>query len=94
VLECLSRDDASIDECSASRADALVVGAVTLAARDNPDVALIDLTDQFCPGDRCPVAIGNVLVYRDSAHLTAAYVRTVAPVLGERLAARFPALAR
>ncbi len=94
ILECMSaaQDQSDIDACSAARDQALFRGAVTIAMRDNPDVALIDLTDQFCPGRLCLAAIGNVLVYRDNNHLTAAYARSVAPVLGDRLAARFPQL--
>ena len=93
ILECMSRDDLDIEACSTPRDQAQLSGAITVAARDNPEVALIDLTDQLCPRRLCLAAIGNVLVYRDSNHLTAAYARTIAPVLGDRLAARFPQLA-
>ena len=33
---------------------------------------LIDLDDYICD-DECPAIIGNVLVYRDSHHLTASF---------------------
>jgi hypothetical protein len=33
----------------------------------------------------CPAVIGDALVYRNGSHLTATYVRTLAPWLGERL---------
>ncbi len=29
-----------------------------------------DLTDLFCTADRCPVIVGNTLVYVDESHLT------------------------
>ncbi|WP_278184042.1 SGNH hydrolase domain-containing protein, partial [Mycobacterium alsense] len=42
-----------------------------------------DLTKLFCTADRCPVIVGNTLVYVDESHLTPAYSRTVlAPVMG------------
>ncbi|HWS35403.1 MAG TPA: SGNH hydrolase domain-containing protein [Actinoplanes sp.] len=35
--------------------------------------------------DRCPLVVGDTLVYRDSNHLTEAYARLVAPVLEPHL---------
>jgi hypothetical protein len=51
----------------------------------NPRSPLVDLTDWICPVPRCPVAIGNVAIHRAGDHLTATYVRTLAPVLGAAL---------
>jgi peptidoglycan/LPS O-acetylase OafA/YrhL len=47
----------------------------------------VDLSDLFCTADRCPVIVGNTLVYSDQNHVTNAYARVLAPVLGS-LAAR------
>jgi hypothetical protein len=41
-----------------------------------------DLTDLFCTVDRCPVIIGNSLVYLDYSHLSFAYSRALEPVIG------------
>ena len=41
-----------------------------------------DLTDLFCTTDRCPVIVGNTLVYLDEEHLTLEYSRLLAPVIG------------
>ena len=41
-----------------------------------------DLTELFCTTDRCPVIVGNTLVYVDSSHLTLEYSRLLAPVMG------------
>jgi peptidoglycan/LPS O-acetylase OafA/YrhL len=41
-----------------------------------------DLTKLFCTADRCPVIIGNSLVYPDSNHLSFAYSRALEPVIG------------
>ena len=92
VLECLSSADASTEKCSATRERALVGGPIDMAARDNPEVHLIDMTDQFCSALLCPVVIGNVLVYSDAHHLTATYARTLAPMLEARLAEQIPLL--
>jgi hypothetical protein len=41
-----------------------------------------DITALFCTADRCPVIVGNTLVYRESKHLTIQYTRALAPVIG------------
>jgi peptidoglycan/LPS O-acetylase OafA/YrhL len=41
-----------------------------------------DLTALFCTTERCPVIVGNDLVYRDDNHLTIAYAQALAPVIG------------
>jgi peptidoglycan/LPS O-acetylase OafA/YrhL len=41
-----------------------------------------DVTELFCTADRCPVIVGNTLVYRDDNHLTMQYARVLAPVVG------------
>jgi len=46
----------------------------------------------YCRDSYCPVTIGNVLVYRDTAaHLTASYARTLSPYLVEAIEAALPA---
>jgi peptidoglycan/LPS O-acetylase OafA/YrhL len=46
---------------------------------------LIDVTPEVCPGDLCRAVIGNALVFRDKAHLTATYARTLSPWIGRSL---------
>nr|WP_231982398.1 acyltransferase family protein [Mycobacterium sp. E787] len=46
-----------------------------------------DLTDLFCTKNRCPVIVGNTLVYVDAGHLTLEYSRLLAPAI-EALADR------
>jgi hypothetical protein len=41
-----------------------------------------DLTKLFCTAERCPVIIGNTLVYLDSNHLSFTYSRALEPVIG------------
>src|SRR5699024_10208672 len=57
-----------------------------LARRDL--VTLLDFTDLLCTDEVCPAEIGNVVVYRDSDHLTATYVRTMTPFIDEQLCRR------
>ncbi|MBH0781148.1 acyltransferase family protein [Nocardia bovistercoris] len=50
-----------------------------------PNVYPLDLSDSLCRPDRCWVAEGNVLIYRDEHHLTASYARSLAPELGRQI---------
>lgn len=48
-------------------------------------VRLIDPTSEVCLEKTCPAVIGDMFVYRNGAHLTATYVRTLSPWLAKRL---------
>jgi peptidoglycan/LPS O-acetylase OafA/YrhL len=41
-----------------------------------------DVTRLFCTSDRCPVIVGDTLVYLDENHVTLEYSRLLAPVIG------------
>ena len=81
---CLSGhlDDASA--CSPSRSAAVNESGIKAesAATAAAGGQYADLTDLFCTGERCPVIVGNTLVYLDKNHLTIEYVRSLAPVIG------------
>jgi hypothetical protein len=84
VPVCLSAhlDDATA--CSPRRSTAVnqpgiaAESAATKAARGQ----YTDLTELFCTAERCPVIVGNTLVYFDWEHLTLEYSRLLAPVIG------------
>lgn len=50
-------------------------------------VQVIDPLAEFCPRTLCPAVIGNVLVWRSGAHVTATYSGTMARWLSRRLPA-------
>ena len=50
-----------------------------------PNVSFLDLADALCDDTRCPAEIGNVLVYLDDNHLTAAYATTMAPAIEDQV---------
>jgi peptidoglycan/LPS O-acetylase OafA/YrhL len=58
--------------------------AATVAATSETGAPLVDLTDYFCT-DVCAPIIGNVLVYRDSHHMTATYAAELAAPLARQL---------
>jgi peptidoglycan/LPS O-acetylase OafA/YrhL len=84
VPTCLSAhlDDATA--CAPARSVAVNSGGV--AAEQTATAAgggqYADLTDLFCSPDRCPVIVGNTLVFRDDNHVTTEYAQLLAPVIG------------
>lgn len=48
-------------------------------------IELISPVPKLCNDELCPAVIGNVLVYRDTYHISATYAETLAPWLGRRL---------
>lgn len=52
--------------------------AATTAARGQ----YADVTPLFCTSEKCPVIVGNTLVYMDENHLTSEYVGQLAPAIG------------
>jgi peptidoglycan/LPS O-acetylase OafA/YrhL len=92
VPGCLSRRAARLpfaEACEYTRATSL--SRVAVQAQDEAarglGVRFIDMNDQICPNRRCGVVRNGVIVFTDDNHLTASFSRSVAPVLGARLAA-------
>ncbi|MDA2805991.1 acyltransferase family protein [Nocardiopsis suaedae] len=83
AVQCLG--EGAPDDCTA-RADVSLAPDSPLDGADLPDnVSVLDLNDLLCSGGECPSVIGNVLVYWDSSHIGATYMRSMAPELEERL---------
>jgi peptidoglycan/LPS O-acetylase OafA/YrhL len=83
--ECVAESLRRLDRCAfaAERSDERSFDA--RAARDIPGVRLIDPMPVLCPNGRCPAVIGNVVVYRDTYHLTATFARTMTAWLDRQL---------
>lgn len=91
VYECVAQHPKDLTQCAFDRdAGIAASGAPTAraAAARVPGVMTADLTDTVCPdGDRCAAVIGNVLVYRQTVHLTATFVDSAEPQLDAALGA-------
>ncbi len=84
VPNCLSAHLTDAFDCTRLRrgvidASALKRGEDRLATAIG--VRVIDPTSWFCTETRCPVIVGNILVYRDTNHVTPQYTQFLAPVL-------------
>lgn len=74
-------------DCVYSRAESIAgFDPLAEAARTNNHVLLIDMIDGICMTENCPAIIGNVIVFRDTHHLTMTYSKTLSRRLEDRLA--------
>jgi hypothetical protein len=50
-------------------------------------IRVVDPTPWFCT-QRCPVVVGNVLVYKDNSHMTLAYAEAIQPLVSRAVLGR------
>ena len=76
-----ARDDSddTVQDCGKPRSTVRAETNPALGEYDGLDITMLDVTDAMCSEDRCPGVVGNVLVYRDSSHLTNTYAEMLAP---------------
>lgn len=84
VPTCLSAHLDRATACSPSRSVAVndAGNAAEAAATAAGGGQYVDLTSLFCTADRCPVIVGNALVFRDDNHLTTTYAQVLTPAVG------------
>jgi peptidoglycan/LPS O-acetylase OafA/YrhL len=80
---CLSGYLDDVAACTPSRSTAVNPSGIAAesAATQAGGGHYADTTELFCTADRCPVIVGNTLVYLDENHLTLEYSRRLAPVI-------------
>jgi SGNH domain (fused to AT3 domains) len=86
AFECIEKNPSDLKKCSLPRRK--LFNEIDPTSRLDPkptNVSFIDLTDRFCDRELCSPVGGNVLVYRDTHHITIEYSRTLATPLGERM---------
>ena len=88
VYECVAEHPDDLAACTFDR-DAGVAHsgrpAQLEAAERVPGARTVDTLDLICPTDTCVPVIGNVLVYRQTSHITDTYARSLTEPLAERL---------
>jgi len=84
VPVCLSGHLDNVTACSPPRSTAVNEAGIAaeIAATEAGDGHYADITPLFCTADRCPVIVGNTLVYFDQVHVTLEYSQLLAPVMG------------
>lgn len=93
ISECIEANRRNIAKCGWPRRQSFNMIDPTVELNPKPaNVAFIDLTDRFCDDTLCLPVGGNLLIFRDTHHLTIEFARTLAPTLGERMKAVRPDL--
>lgn len=76
--ECLGESGSDPESCGMPRDASLAPdNPAILATAGMEDVRLLDFTDGLCGPVYCPAAIGNVIVYHDSHHMSSTFVRSL-----------------
>lgn len=84
-VDCLS-SGGDAESCGVPRNEALAQRNPTLDhLADYPLMKPLDLSDAVCRPTMCRAVEGNVLVYHDAHHLSAAYVRTLTTELARQM---------
>jgi hypothetical protein len=84
VPTCLSAHMNDVGTCTPQRSVAMndTGIAAEAAAVQAGGGQYANLGEFFCTADRCPVIIGNTMVFRDDNHITAEYAQLLSPIVG------------
>jgi hypothetical protein len=86
VPACVSEHLKELRRCAFARGKAAArAQVVSDVVRAVDGVRVLEVADQLCTAELCPSVIGDVLVYRNSGHLTASFAATLGPWLGRGL---------
>lgn len=80
---CLSGYLDDVQACTPQRSAAVNKSGIAAeaAAVEAGGGQYVDTTDLFCSAERCPVIVGNTLVYLDENHMSLEYARALAPAV-------------
>ena len=87
VPACLDEHRDDVPRCAFDRAEGLSragTGHDELVER-MPQLPVLDFTDATCPGRTCSPIVGEVVVWRDSNHLSATYIRSLREVVEDEV---------
>jgi hypothetical protein len=89
---CLSEHLTTAVACSPDRDVAVDDAGIAAEARATTAAGgrYADLTALFCTTARCPLVVGNTLVYRDDNHVSVEYATLLGPVVAELVSAALP----
>jgi len=87
VPTCLAGHQRDVRACDVARPVALGWrhGIAERTAVAGMGATLVDMTNAICPSDPCRAVASNMIIYRDSFHLTATFAAALAPRLSALL---------
>ncbi|RLQ88447.1 acyltransferase family protein [Notoacmeibacter ruber] len=90
-LDCLVSNPLRSDMCTTPRSLALAKRSPWSVSdqKPRPDVAVIDMTDNFCWDDVCRAASSNFVMMRDAHHIAVKYSLTLRPEVERKIAQIF-----
>lgn len=83
IPACLQANLTDVAACQASRAHATRPehDAAEAAAASSTGATFVSLGAAVCSYDPCPIVVDNLLMWRDSNHITATYAKELAPAI-------------
>ena len=84
AADCVAAHMSDVRSCATKRSDSTVLPAIKAAElriAKQEQINSIDPASWFCAPTVCPVIVGNILVYRDTSHMTPEWSRFIAPIL-------------
>lgn len=80
---CLSDNISRVSNCTYERSEGIRENrhATNIAVAVDNGAQYLDVSNWICGPDICPVIVGNILVYRDSNHITTTYARWLSPLV-------------
>jgi hypothetical protein len=91
--DCLARNLRSADRCASDREEVVASSRLEVERGIAADLGAdyVDTTDWLCAGTKCPTMIGDILLYRDSTHITTVASSWFRPLLEASLDGVLPA---
>lgn len=89
AADCLSRQGAVFEKCSGAAAEVLSRRDPLVDAAREVGVPIVNANDLICPDHSCPPIINDVIVWRDSHHVTATFAKESAPIIAQRIVGAF-----
>ncbi|MFC0358352.1 acyltransferase family protein [Kytococcus schroeteri] len=84
VYECVAEHRQDVTACDWPAAEGKGSPPLRGAVDRVEDATVVDLNDFLCPEGTCRAVVGGVLTYRQGAHVTASWVRSMQKVLDAR----------
>jgi peptidoglycan/LPS O-acetylase OafA/YrhL len=88
IPECVSTHLTDVRACITSTHNAILEPkrrSMVTTAMSRYGVTVVDPSPWFCAKGTCPSIVGNVLVYKDSSHITTVYSALLAPLLDSQI---------
>lgn len=85
VPSCVSANRTNINVCAPDPNDPLATGldAAIRVMTQKAKVGFVEPRKWLCTATMCPVVVGDILVYRDSHHVSNTFMQWLAPALGD-----------